>query len=405
MNRIRFHLVGVALLAGAVVSVAQTGTPSARPQASSADPTSERNQQATGTAPTATAPPESTVPATTPVITIKGVCEISPNGVAKPPARTGPGAKPSLARGGSAAAASPASPSGDCKTQITRADFEKLLKTVAPPGTPATAYRQIATRYAQFLTAANEGVKMGVEKDPEFSEQLALMRLQLLAQDAERKIQKQASDVSDADAKTYYEQNPSAFEEVTLTRIFVPRGPEPAQGQTHPDSKAIAESARQQLAGGGDPDKIQKAVFEQLKNANEPPSTKFGVKRRGSLPPAQEQQIFALKPAEVSEVIPDAIGYVIYRVDSKQPLPLDQAKEEAKKKITQQRLDDARQHLLGAGNADYNDSYFGPESASPRMGPLGGGQPASRPQAPPPGSAPPANGSNQSPQSQPANPK
>ena len=66
------------------------------------------------------------------------------------------------------------------------------MKTVAA-GAPASARRQVANRYVQFLTAANEGVKLGVDKDPDFTEQLALMRLQLLAQDAERKLQSDAA--------------------------------------------------------------------------------------------------------------------------------------------------------------------------------------------------------------------
>jgi hypothetical protein len=272
--------------------------------------------------------------------------------------------------------------SADCKTQITRADFEKLFKTVTPPGTPESARRQVAARYVQFLTAANEGVKLGVEKDPEFSEQLALMRLQLLAQDAERKLQTQASNVSEADEKAYYDQNPSAFEEVTLTRIFVPRpATDPAKGEQAPDPKAIADSARQQLAAGDDPDKVQKSVFEQLKNSNAPPSTKFGAKRRGSLPPGHEQKVFALKQGEVSDVIPDSIGFVIYRADSKQQLPFEQAKDEVKRKLTQQRLEDARQQIVGASKADYNEAYFGPETASPRPGSLGSPTPTQHPGA------------------------
>ena len=381
MNLHKFPILTVALFTASAIAAAQTGTgnASANPPASSAQqsaPVPAAPSVSGSPTQPAAAQPESAVPASTPVITINGVCDVSTNGNIKSAPKTGTTTK----TGATSSKTSPPASTSDCKTQITRAEFEKLFKTVTPPGTPESAHRQVATRYVQFLTAANQGVKMGVDKDPEFSEQLAIMRLQLLAQSAERKLQTQASNVSEADEKAYYDQNPSAFEEVTLTRVFVPRGAtEAAQGQPGPDSKAIADSARQQLAAGDDPEKIQKSVFDQLKNSNAPPSTKFGAKRRGSLAPAHEQKVFALKQGEVSEVIPDSVGYVIYRVDSKQQLPFEQAKEDAKRKITQQRLEDARQQITGASKADYNDAYFGPEATTPKPGSLGGAPPTLRP--------------------------
>jgi hypothetical protein len=383
LNLRTFPILALTFLLGAGITAAQTaagGTANSAPTSEhQGAPAPAAPSLSAGSTQSAAAQSQSALPPNAPVITINGVCDVSTNGVVK----SGPAESTGTAKTGSVRAKTPGPGSGaDCKTQITRAEFEKLFKTVTPPGTPETARRQVAARYVQFLAAANEGVKLGVEKDPEFSEQLALMRLQLLAQDAERKLQTQASNVSEADEKAYYEQNPSAFEEVTLTRIFVPRpAADPAKGEQAPDAKAIADSARQQLAAGDDPDKVQKSVFEQLKNSNAPPSTKFGAKRRGSLPPAHEQKVFALKQGEVSEVIPDSIGFVIYRVDSKQQLPFEQAKDEVKRKLTQQRLEDARQQIVGASKADYNEAYFGPETASPRPGSLGSPAPTQHPGA------------------------
>lgn len=399
----RLLLFCIALLASAAIAVAQTPAVSG---AGSGNPaTAHAPQPPAGSpaqpAPAAAAPSLAAVPENAAVITINGICGVSLNGTVKSPTRT----TGSKAASAAAAVSSPA----DCKTQVTRAEFEHLTKTVAA-GAPATVYRQIASRYVQVLTAANEGVKLGVERDPEFSdqlnEQLALVRLQMLAQYAERKLQAEASNVSEAEQKAYYDQNPSAFEQVTLTRIFVPRS-SPAHGTaaepaapSAADSDAIAENARKQLAAGDDPEKIQKSAYEQLKNTTSPPSTSFGTRRRGALPPAQEQKVFALNPHDVSEVMSDSIGHVIYRLDSKQVLPFDQVKDEIKRKITQQRLEDSRQKIMSASKADYNDAYFGPETAAPRAGPVAAPPAASSAPVPRPAaaSAPP-------PTSQSSNPK
>jgi hypothetical protein len=405
LNLRTFPIVATAFLIGAGISAAQTGAGTANNNSAT---TPEHQSAPAPAAPSLSAGPgqsaavqsQSAVPPSAPVITINGVCEVTTNGVIK-------NASAGTAKAGAVKSKTPSAASTpDCKTQITRTEFEKLFKTVTPPGTPESARRQVAARYVQFLTAANEGVKLGVDKDPEFSEQLALMRLQLLAQDAERKLRAQASDVSDADVKAYYDQNPSAFEEVTLTRVFVPNPASAApKGEQPTDSKAIADNARQQLVAGDDPDKIQKSVFEQLNNSNTAPSTKFGAKRRGTLPPAQEQKIFTLKPGEVSEVIPDSIGFVIYRADSKQQLPFEQAKDEVKRKLTQQRLEDARQHISGASKADYNDAYFGPETASPQPGSLGSPPPSQRPGQAATGASSQSATPTQHPPNQPSNPK
>lgn len=359
----------------------------------------------------ASTPVESTVPANAPVITINGVCDVSLNGMPKTVAK---GATP----GKASTSAAPSTPHSDCKTQVTRAEFEKLMKIAPPHSDP----RRIATFYAQVVTAANEGIKLGADKDPDFNEQLAFVRLQLLAQNAQRKVQAEASNVSDADIKAYYDQNPAAFEEVTLTRIFVPRSPTPpvtptpgsdpkaampatpdskAVAAPAPDAKTIADDARKQLADGGDPEKIQKAAYEQLKTTTEPPTTKFGAKRRGALAPAHEQKVFALKQGDVSDVIQDSVGYSIYRVDSKQVLPLEQARDQIKQRLAQQRMQDAQQKMMAASKADYNDAYFGAEASGPRPG-----QPAPptlRPKEAAPSTSP-STGTNPSP-TQSANPK
>jgi parvulin-like peptidyl-prolyl isomerase len=367
------------LLCTFVIATAYAGLAQTSPNPTPASPVPPRTSlgaKPTQPPPTATTPSIEAVPENTPIITIEGVCDISLNGTPKAASTAHSAASRSTPlRTTAAKPASNAQQSISCKTQVTRAEFEKLIKAVAP-NAPATVNRQIATRYVQLLTAANEGVKLGINKDPEYEEQLAIARLQVLAQTAERKLQTEAANVSEADEKAYYDQNPSAFEEVTLTRIFLPRNPAtPTNTGAAPvqpaaaDTQAIADEAHKQLVAGDDPEKVEKTAYEQLKNTTTPPSTKFGSRRRGSLPPAQEAKIFGLNPGEVSEVFSDSIGYTIYKLDSKKELPFEQVKDDIKRRLTQQHLEDSRQKITGASKAEYNDAYFGPEGAAARPAP------------------------------------
>ena len=415
MTRHKFHILVLFFITS--FATAQTSTPaSAQPskpaQTGSAPSTASAPPVSAAAAPSV--PAESTVPEDAPVITINGVCDVNPSGTLKTAAAAKPSsatrsagvgkASQTSAKSAPASAASShgATSTSDCKTEITRAQFDKFIKAVFPTTPPSQARRRIAMQYVGLLTAANEGAKLGVQNEPGFpdqvNQQLAIARLQVLAQDAQRKLQAEAQNVSDAEVKNYYDQNPSAFEEVTLTRIFVPRSPTAApaatpaaQGATSspsPDAEAVAKDARQQLVNGTDPEKVEKSAYDQLKNTTTPPTTKFGAKRRGTLPPAHEQKIFALKPGEVSDVISDSVGFVIYRIDSRQQLPFDQVKDEVKRKITQQRMEDAQQKMASATNkTEYNDAYFGPEPTPPRPPSFGGAPPSSPPGGPPSGSA------------------
>ena len=397
MNRSKFHL--IILLLCSAIAIGQTATPpiatapaqSSDPNIHPAPPVPSFSQTPTQPA----APPESLVPESEAVITIDGVCDVTPNGTVAASERTGVAAAAhngatrttthtgASAKPGTAAShsSSASTPSKDCKTQITREEFEKVIKAVAPAAPPQVR-RQIATRYAQLLIAANEGVKLHVEKDPEFPAQLAVARLQVLANSAERMLQAQATNVSDAELKNYYDQNPSAFEEVSLTRLFVPHIASD-KTDSSADPKAIAENGRQQLMIGGDPEKIEKSIYEQLKNSTQPPPTKFGKRRRGTLPVAEDQKLFGMKEDEISDVITEPGGYVVYRVDSKRQIQFEDAKDEIKQRVTRQRITDEREQMTSANKPVFNDTYFGPE-VTPRTGPTGAANPGAQSATPAP---------------------
>jgi hypothetical protein len=61
----------------------------------------------------------------------------------------------------------PGADSAECKTVVTRADFEHLVNTVAPNSPPA-ARRQIASKYAQMLVMSHDAEKMGLDKTEHF---------------------------------------------------------------------------------------------------------------------------------------------------------------------------------------------------------------------------------------------
>jgi foldase protein PrsA len=110
--------------------------------------------------------------------------------------------------------------------------------------------------------------------------------------------------------------------------------------------------------------------------------------RRNNLPPGHAA-VFDLKPGEVSQVINDGSGYYIYKLQSKDVLPLDQVKDEIKNTLQSQRLKDSMQALQQSTQTELNDAYFNnapppttpaPAPAKPNTG-AGNKEPAKTPPA------------------------
>jgi len=140
---------------------------------------------------------------------------------------------------------------------------------------------------------------------------------------------------------------------------------------------AEATLLRERLVKGEDPDKLEKEAFAAAGIPGNPPPTKMEKVRRSTLP-ADQQSIMDLKPDEVSDVISNASGNYIYKLVSKETLPVDAVKTEIRNQLSQQRYREAMAKFQGT--TELNDAYFG---RAPGMPPAPG-RPGMPPGAPPP---------------------
>jgi len=124
------------------------------------------------------------VPPTAAVMTIKGVCAPEAKSApAKGPAAKGTAAKPAIP----AKTAAPTSPA-DCKTVITKEEFEKLAGTLSPNVTPQLK-KQIETGLPRLLAMSAEAKKQGIEKTDQFKDAMKFVQMQVLANELQRKFQ------------------------------------------------------------------------------------------------------------------------------------------------------------------------------------------------------------------------
>ena len=291
------------------------------------------------------------ISATTPVITIQGLC------------------------------AKPSSPEElkdpSCTTVVTKEQFDKLADTINPQ-MPASTRQQLANQYAQAMVLSSVAQQRGVESNPANADVIRLEHMRVLSQLLLRDLQEEAAKVPDAEVQKYYDEHPDAFEEANLKRVFLPKSRPGAK--TQPDDaalKAEAEKLRARAAAGEDLDKLQKEFYEADGMKNAPASAEIKGVRRGSLP-ANEAAVFDLKPGEISQPISEPGGYTVVQMVSKDKAPLEKAKPDIVRALTQTRMQEMIKSIAGNFKPSFNEGYFNsggfgaaaaPGSARPTLGP------------------------------------
>ncbi|HET9285049.1 MAG TPA: peptidylprolyl isomerase [Candidatus Angelobacter sp.] len=259
--------------------------------------------------------------------------------------------------------------SSACTTVITKEQFERILAAINQANAPMspTAIRNLAERYVQIMAFASQAEKLGLDKDPRFQELMRVVRLNSLTEAYHRAVDEKYRTPSDADIQAYYDKNAAKFEQVKLGRVFIPRvNPKAPQGGLNDfeqRAQKVAESLRDRAANGEDLDKLQQEAYKILGLTTTPTSTEFGTRRRGSLPPNVENEIFALKAGEVTKVEPEPAGFQFYKLQARETLTAAQAKTEIAAAIRRDAIEAANKAAMDPIHTDLNETYFGPRAA------------------------------------------
>jgi hypothetical protein len=260
-----------------------------------------------------------------------------------------------------------------CTTVLTRHELDTIMDVMAATGQLVLPQmrRQVALGYVDLLAGSEAARKAGADKDPRFAEILRITRMKALSDLYRLKLQEEAAKVSASAAHDYYENNLPAFEQLTLQRIALPmyNSADLKDQSFAARAKKIAADTRERAAKGEDMPKLEKEALEAL-GVKSPPSTKMGPVRRGMYSPDQEKQLFALKPGQVSTVMEQPSLYIIFKLESRHTLTEQESKDEIRKKLYQQRLEELTKAAMASIHVDYDDEYLGPAPPTPGAVPI-----------------------------------
>ena len=277
-----------------------------------------------------------------PVVTIHGVC---PKDTAS--AKTG------------------SAKSDSCQTVITKEQFNSMLSGMnlaAQISSPA-AMRSFAESYAQLLALASEGEKAGAENDPRFQELMRIARVRALADSYRHSLEEKYSNPPQEEIEAYYKENISKYDSFKVERIIIPsintnRTPA-ARAEYQKKFQQMANDIHERAARGEETQKLQDEVYKTLSLPSSP-KTDLGMKRKGGLPAGIEKDLLALKPGEVTKLENEMSGMNIYKLRSRDTLPLELVKAEIVRDLHQKNMEIALKAVTGSIHPELNEQFFGP---------------------------------------------
>lgn len=278
----------------------------------------------------------STVAASTPVITIHGLCDSS-----------------SEIKHASKA---------NCTTVLTRRDFEgfvQVMNATTTRGIDPGFYRGLAEGYTALLVSSQAGEKAGVDKDQRFDQLLNQTRLRALGGMYRSQQYAKALDIPSEEVEADYKKNIDKYEEVDLDRFLLPEDNPLNLGDEafRKRSKQLADELQARAAKGEDIAKLEKEGLAALGDTKLP-FIAVAV-RRGQIEENAEKAIFALKQGEVTPVLEERGLWMFFKRTDRQTLSLDAISSEIRTRMFHDRLDAVDKTLHDAVRVDYNPAYFG----------------------------------------------
>ena len=267
--------------------------------------------------------------------------------------------------------------SAECTISVTREQFDNLVKAFNSSNQPVTQAqrRGLAEKYVELLVFSEAAQAAGVENTPTYAEVMRVLRLKTLGDLYLNQLAEQYRNPPEQEIEAYYQANQQKYEAAKLSRIFLPKNdPDP---KATPEQKQEYQKKLQQVsddiqaraAKGEELAKLQKEAYTTLGITAAPPNTELSLARHGMFPPKLEQEIFSHKAGEVFRS-DDANGYMIYRVDSREPPPLESEKPGILQQLLRQKMEAKTKELNAPVHAEYDEKYFGPPAPTgPRMPP------------------------------------
>jgi peptidyl-prolyl cis-trans isomerase C len=251
---------------------------------------------------------------------------------------------------------------------VTQAEFEMFMSAIpeqqraflATPG----GKRELANEMVRMKALEQEAKRRGLDRDPELTAQLDLMRTQIVAT---RALQDIVQEKAEKQIQTLYEKEKGSS--LSLKHVVVayeggmvaPRG----EGRPMPGDEAMrkANVIAQRLRAGASFDEVARTESDDQESGQRGGS--IGPLRAEMLPPEVANVVTKLKPGEISDPVKTQFGIHVFTVG--QPT-LEDMRPMLQQRVQQQIAQDEVNRLKNAAKVDLDPQFFPPAPVVPTPG-------------------------------------
>ncbi|HEY3054322.1 MAG TPA: peptidylprolyl isomerase [Thermoanaerobaculia bacterium] len=253
---------------------------------------------------------------------------------------------------------------------IRQSEFENAVKTLPPEYqqfATGPGKKQFAEDYLRMKMLAAQGFKDNLQNDPEVTQQLNLMRENLVANAELQKMEKSIQ-LSDADLQALYDKSKNEYEQIKARHILIAfKGSPAAQAGkkelTEDEAKAKAEEIKKKIQAGASFEELAKTESDDKGSGSR--GGELGAFSRGQMVEEFEKAAFAAKPGEIIGPVRTQYGFHIIKVESHDTTPFEKVKDTLAKRERQRRLQESLDTMKKAANPTFNEAYFTPPPAPP----------------------------------------
>src|SRR5581483_2723566 len=227
----------------------------------------------------------------------------------------------------------------------------------------AEGRRMIADQIARVVAIAQEGRKMGLDRDPEATMRLQAEATNQLAMSALNKLTKP----NEAALRSEYEQQKKGLESVELKHILIAYqgGQVPSRPGTKPlsfdDAMKKAREIEAQIRAGQDFELVAQAISDDVATARQ--GGNIGAVGRQALPPDVADLVFSMKPGEISGPLKTPYGIHIFKVGARKTPTFEEARPQLEAEGRQDVARATVDRIKKAADIYLDPSFFGAKAA------------------------------------------
>jgi len=178
-------------------------------------------------------------------------------------------------------------------------------------------------------------------------------------------------DSSDSEVEDYYRAHTADFRAISFNKLYVPKQKQSDAAALKPNDpdaqkkreaseaamKEEADKLRARAAAGEDFTKLQQDAYDFAGSTLKPTNMLVEHVRKTGIPPT-DASIFDLKKAEVSQVFDDPGGFMIYKIEAVEDMPLASVRDEITRKLQGDKVKAAFDAFQNSAKTTLDDAYF-----------------------------------------------